>query len=240
MTENEIVKQYDLLKEYYNKFLKDKNVKFPNLKTGDNYTKDALTLIYLSLNYPNTKVVSKSELTRFIQEYYPDVNDVQQARHLGAQKGWYIVSGTRNDNITNIKPGEYKLVSLESTYPGFTGQKRIETISGDYWEDLKQSYNYRCATCGSKEGEANFNWPETITKLQKGHMDPNKPLEEGNIIPQCEKCNRADRNYWIYDEKGRVVKIANPKVVDNCSIKIQKEIYARLYKKFNGEKPTEN
>ncbi|MBR2908899.1 MAG: hypothetical protein IKC11_00950 [Clostridia bacterium] len=240
MTENEIVKQYGLLKEYYNKFLKDKNVKFPNLKTGDNYTKDALTLIYLSLNYPNTKVVSKSELTRFIQEYYPDVNDVQQARHLGAQKGWYIVSGTRNDNITNIKPGEYKLISLESTYPGFTGQKRIETISGDYWEDLKLAYNYRCATCGSKEGEANFNWPETITKLQKGHMDPNKPLEEGNIIPQCEKCNRADRNYWIYDEKGRVVKIANPKVIDNCSIKIQKEVYARLYKKFNGEKPSEN
>ena len=40
-------------------------------------------------------------------------------------------------------------------------------------------------------------------------MDPSKPLEPGNIIPQCEKCNRADRNYWIYDEKGRVVGIAN-------------------------------
>ena len=69
---------------------------------------------------------------------------------------------------------------------------------------------------------------------------PKGALEEGNIIPQCEKCNRADRNYWIYNEKGRVVKIANPKVIDNCSIKIQKEIYARLYKKFNGEKPSEN
>ena len=167
MTENEILQTYSLITDYYNKFLKNKNVKLPNLKSGNKYTKDALTLIYLANGYPNTKTISKSELTRFIQEYYPDVNDVQQARHLGAQKGWFIVSGTRNDNITHINPGEYKLISLETTYPGFTGQKRVESISGNYWEDLKQAYNYRCAICGSKEGEPNFNWPETITKLQK-------------------------------------------------------------------------
>lgn len=240
MNDNEIKLQYEMIKTYYEKYLKILGVKMPNLKSGNNYTKDALTLIFLSLNYPNTKVITKSELTRFIQRFYPDVNDVQQARHLAAQKGWFIASGTRNDNITDIKSGEYKLISLERAYPGFNAQKRIEKFTGNYWEDLKKSYDYRCATCGSKEGEPNYNWPETITKLQKGHMDPNKPLEEGNIIPQCEKCNRADRNYWIYDEKGRVVKIANPKVIDNCSIKIQKEIYARLYKKFNGEKPSEN
>ena len=231
-----IEETYSLILKYYNQYLKKENVKMPNLKSGDKYTKDALTLVYLAQNYPNTNVVTKSELTRFIQQYYPDVNDVQQARHLGAQKGWYIISGTRNDNITNINPGEYKLMTLETSYPGFTGQKRVENISGYYWEDLKIAYDYRCATCGSKEGEPNYNWPETITKLQKGHMDPNKPLEEGNIIPQCEKCNRADRNYWIYDAKGRVIKIANAKVIDNCSIEIQKQIYARLYKKFKGEK----
>ena len=113
-------------------------------------------------------------------------------------------------------------------------------LSGDYWEDLKRAYGYRCATCGSKEGEPNFNWPETLTKLQKGHMNPNKPLIEGNIIPQCEKCNRADRNYWEYDAKGRVIKVANPKVIDSCSNEIQWAIYKRLYKKFNGQNPTEN
>jgi len=57
-------------------------------------------------------------------------------------------------------------------------------------------------------------------------------LEEGNIIPQCEKCNRADRNYWIYDKKGRVVAIANEKVIDKCSKEIQLKIYERLKKKF--------
>ena len=30
-----------------------------------------------------------------------------------------------------------------------------------------------------------------IVRLQKGHMDPSKPLEAGNIIPQCQVCNRA-------------------------------------------------
>ena len=78
-----------------------------------------------------------------------------------------------------------------------------------------------------------------ITKLQKGHMNPNKPLEEGNIIPQCETCNRADRNYWIYDEKGRVVQIANAKVIDNCSDKIKLEIYERLYEMYKGKNPKE-
>lgn len=59
-------------------------------------------------------------------------------------------------------------------------------------------------------------------------MDPSKPLEPGNIIPQCEKCNRADRNYWIYDEKGRVVGIANEKVVDKWPKSLKIKIYERL------------
>ena len=91
MTEDKIVSQYELIKSYYDKYLKTKNVKLPNLMIGNKYTKDALTLVFLSQNYPNTKAITKSSLTRFIQRFYPDVNDVQQARHLGAQKGWYIV-----------------------------------------------------------------------------------------------------------------------------------------------------
>ncbi len=240
MEDSYIENQYNLIKEYYNKFLKDKNVKLPKLKSKKGYTKGALILVFLSQNYPNTRKYTKTELTKFIKEYYPEVNDVQQARHLGAQSGWYIISGTRNDTCSDeLKHGEYQLVTLETNYPGFTGEKRLDCINNDYWETLKASYNYRCATCGSKEGEPNLHWPNTITKLQKGHMNPNKPLIEGNVIPQCEKCNRPDENYWIYDKKGRVVKIANPIIIDKCSLEIQKEIYSRLYKKFNGKNPTD-
>ena len=48
-----------------------------------------------------------------------------------------------------------------------------------------------------------------ITKLQAGHINPSKPLELGNIIPQCQVCNRPDRDRWIYDKTGRVIEIAD-------------------------------
>ena len=43
------------------------------------------------------KEVSKQELTDFIRQFYPETNDVQQARHLSKQKGYNIISGTRGD-----------------------------------------------------------------------------------------------------------------------------------------------
>ena len=236
---DEIIKStYDLISRYHSEYLSQYGVKLPHLKSGNAYTKEALVLVYLSQDYPDTKIITKNELTEFIRQYDPNVLDVQQARHLGAQKGWFILSGTRNDNASEtIKPGEYKLKTLEKPYPGFTSERREATIDGDYWENLKKAYDYRCACCGSKEGEPHRYWKNTTTMLQKGHKDPSKPLEPGNIIPQCEKCNRPDRNYWIYDDKGRVVKIANVKIIDTCSTKIQKEMYARLFTKFHGKNP---
>ena len=231
MTDKEITDIYNLLKKYHKEYLEAKGVKLPKLKLSDKYTKDALTLVYLARNYPDTKTVSKSELTGFIKHYYPDVNDVQQARHLAAQKGWYILSGTRKDNESDgVNTGEYKLKNLTESYPGFTHERRQLLTDNDYFENLKAQYDYRCATCGSKEGEPHRYWKSTTTVLQKGHMNPTKPLDVGNIIPQCEKCNRPDRNYWIYDQKGRVVGIGNEKVIDNCSKDIQEKIFERLTK----------
>lgn len=238
LSEKQIKETYDLITDYHTKHLASHGVKLPKLKNGQKYTKDALVLVYLAQGYPNTSVVSKTELTEFIKQYYPDTNDVQQARHLGAQKGWFILSGTRNDNTsTNIPAGSYKLFSLEKYYDGFTAERREELFTGDYWEELKRAYNYRCACCGSEEGKEHRYWKNIIVTLQKGHKDPSKPLEEGNIIPQCESCNRPDRNYWVYDDKGRVVSIANEKVIDTCSESIQRKIYKRLYTKYNGQNP---
>ena len=233
MTDHEIEKLYDLIKEYHEKYLDKHGVVLPNLKRDGKFTKDALVLTYLAQNYPNTPIVSKDELTKFIRIYYPDVNDVQQARHLGNIKGWYVLSGTRKDNESlQVERGCYKLLTLEKCYPGFNRLRRSDLAGDDYFENLKRLYGYRCATCGSKEGEDNYRYPGTITVLQKGHMNPNKPLEPGNIIPQCEKCNRPDRNYWIYDERGRVIGIANEKVIDKCSKTLKNKIYLRLKEEF--------
>lgn len=229
----EIKTLYSEIEKEWKKNLSKFGVSFPRLKNGGRYTKDALVLVYLYKNIG--KAISKEELTSFIKQYYPNTNDVQQARHLGQQKGWFILSGTRGDieaREHGIKAGEYMLVTLETHYPNFTNLRRIYEGDGNSWEQIKKLYNYRCVTCGSEEGKPNIHYPSSMTKLQKGHKDPTKALTKDNIIPQCDKCNRADRNYFIYNNKGRVVKIANPKVVLRPPLKVQIDTLKLLIKKF--------
>jgi len=234
----EIIEQYNLIKSYHKKYLEKYGVILSKLDNGNgSFTMNALVLVYLSLGYPKTRNVSKTELTSFIRDFYPDVNDVQQARHLGAQDGWWIVAGGRDNIVLKIKRGYYQLYTLERPYPDFKKGHRDSDTSN--WEELKVQYGYRCATCGSREGEPHFHWSGTKTILQKGHKDPNKPLVPGNIIPQCQKCNRADRNRWVYDDKGRVIKLANPNFILNSDKDVLWKVYCLLYKKFNGKSPNE-
>jgi putative hemolysin len=224
---------YTSIKDLWEKYLKDENVKLPSLKRGSSFSKDALVLTYLYKKIE--QIVSKEELTNFIKKYYPDTNDVQQARHLAAQFGWYIISGTRHDfeaKERKLKSGDYMLITLEKPYPGFTHRRRFCGLDGGEWNEIKEHYGNRCAMCGSKEGEANIHYPSSITILQKGHIDPLKPLELGNIIPQCEKCNRPDRNYFVYDKKGRVSKVADPKFILKSDKEVQKKILEILSAKF--------
>jgi len=227
---------YKIIKDYHIKHLKAQGVKLPRLKLSGKYTRDALILIYLAQNYPKTKPVSKAELTQFIRKYYPNTNDVQQARHLGAQKGWFIAAGGRDNRDVCLSRGEYQLLTLEKKYPAFHGH-RIEKTED--WESLKKEYGYRCITCGSEEGKYNIHYPNTITKLQKAHKDPSKPLISGNIIPQCGKCNRADRNNWVYDERGKVIKLANPNAIKRSEKNIRWAVYKILYQEFKAVNPNE-
>jgi hypothetical protein len=236
LSKNEIIKQYQLIKEYYNKYLKRYRVVLPRLyDKNKKFTKNALVLVYLSIGYPKTRKISKTEITQFIRNFYPTVNDVQQPRHLGAQDGWWIAAGGRDNIVMKIKRGYYQLYTLERPYPAFKKEHRLSDTSD--WEEIKSRYSYRCATCGSKEGEPHFHWPGTKTKLQKSHKDPNKPLIAGNIIPQCQKCNRADRNRWVYDDKGRVIKLAKPSFVKNFDKEVRYKIYKILYKEFKAKNP---
>ena len=238
MTQKTIHKIYNQIEQYYKKYLKKYGVILPQLKNNNRlYTKDALVLIYLSQKYPRTSKATKSDLTKFIRKYYPDTNDVQQARHLGAQKGWWVLAGGRDNIVKSLKRGEYQLHTLKKPYPGFTKQRRkLKSLS---WSGIKQIYSYRCASCGSEEGKPHFHWPKTKTILQKAHKNPEHPLTKENIIPQCQKCNRADRNRWIYDNKGRVIKLANAQVIKSCSELVQKKVYRILYKKYKGLSPQE-
>ncbi|XOB46495.1 MAG: hypothetical protein ACKKMV_03525 [Candidatus Nealsonbacteria bacterium] len=236
LSKSEIIKQYRLIKEYHEKCLKKYGVVLPKLyDKNKKFTKNALVLVYLSFGYPKTRKVSKTEITQFVREFYPNVNDVQQPRHLGAQDGWWIVAGGRDNIVVNIKRGYYQLHTLEKPYPSFKKGHRLVDTSD--WKKIKAMYSYRCATCGSREGEPHFHWSGTKTKLQKSHKNPNKPLIAGNIIPQCQKCNRADRNRWIYDNKGRVIKLAKPSFVKNFDKDVRRKIYKILFNEFKGANP---
>lgn len=210
LSDAQINKIWAIISSNHAKYLHDKGVSLPKLKNKQGaYTKDALVLVALAYGYPKTEIVSKAELTEFMKYYYPDVVDVQQGRHLGMQKGWNIVSGQRGDEASkkfNVPAGSYKLVDLKNTHPAFI-QERREGFKGD-WNGLKAQYGNRCACCGAKEGEKHWLRKGVTVQLQQGHMDPNLPLVEGNIIPQCQICNRPDRNRWIYDKTGRAIEIA--------------------------------
>ena len=122
-----ILRIYDNIVQYHKKYLKKYGVQLPKLKNskGD-YTKDALTLIYLSKSYPNTKKTTKQELTQFIRKYYPNTNDVQQARHLGAQKGWWVLAGGRDNIVRSLKRGEYQLHTLKRALSWFYKEQETD------------------------------------------------------------------------------------------------------------------
>lgn len=138
LSNEKIIEIFKLIGEFYDKYLKHYEVKPVNLRDkSGNFTKDALVLVYLAQNYPDTKAVSKAELTEFIRNFYPDVSDVQQARHLSKQKGYNIISGTRGDIGAKIPAGYYKLVDLKTPYPSFKSNRRSGVEKADF-EELKK------------------------------------------------------------------------------------------------------
>lgn len=225
----ELKRFYEEIEDNWEKHLKKYSVKMHNLSSGGKYTINSLVLIYLYSKLG--KIVSKHELTEFLKSMGIESNDVQQARHLAQQSGWYILSGTRGDaecQEYGIKPGEYMLKTVDEPYPSYKQLKRTESLNASSWDELKSMYDYRCATCGSKEGEKNFLYPASNTTLQQGHKDPSKPLTMDNTIPQCPFCNRASRNYFVFDNKGRVEKINDPQFVLRSNKEIQKEMLKLL------------
>jgi len=149
------------------------------------------TLEYLYQNLNEWK--SKEEIIRAIGY---DGNDLQAPRHL-PEKGWYI----KQDNKAN-----YKLVSVEKTYPNWIPDKRKTNISANSWEELKQKYNYECASCGSKESKPHRH-TNKIVKIEKGHKDPDKDLTLDNTIPQCNYCNKRSKDTYKFDNYGWHIEI---------------------------------
>ena len=169
-------------------------IKFP--KAG--VSKNSFVLCYLYERIG--EVVSKEELTDFIRLYWPNTSDVQQARHLGRQNGFYI-----QGKASGIGNGKYKLLTLEKPHPSYVKDKTAG-VSAASFEELKKAYDYKCATCGNEEGKADRYNEDVIVKLEKGHMDPRKSLED-NCIPQCRECNGQYKDKYVFNQQGRIIEV---------------------------------
>jgi len=158
--------------------------------------------------------------------------DAQTLRHMSNVQGFNARS--RNGNMPDgsvLKPGQYALVDMLTTAPGWKNNRSEAVKTGD-WEDIKKHYNYKCACCGSEEGKANNRKQGTITVLEKGHMDPHKPLGPGNMIPQCQICNKPYLDHVVFDKNGYVWAIADTKLLERADETTQKACWEYLKQKY--------
>jgi hypothetical protein len=228
MTRDEFNKGYASLLQVYNSGpLPDHGVYMPGMETGGRPTKDALVLVYLYLNFGLP--VLKKDLTTVVREFYPETADVQQGRHLGRQKGWHIISGTSSRNAR----GSYILSSLDMPHPGFSSSRRNIDLAGSTWEEVKIRYRNMCATCGAVEGEPHRHDSLTLTFLEKSHMDPTRPLDGDNTIPQCQLCNKAYRDRFCFDSNGRVTRLSDPSFILSHSPEFISKLYELIRDHMN-------
>lgn len=63
-------------------------------------------------------------------------------------------------------------------------------------------------------------------------MNPNKRLEISNTIPQCQICNQQYKDYFVFNERGRVIEIASEGIVLKSSRLVQKKVFEALKRIF--------
>lgn len=191
-TEAENNKYRDLYQEW-ELYLKPYSIKLP--KKNDSL---GCALLYLYMNMGIA--IHIDEIKKFVEDKGCTLTgtDPLQVRHLSTQRGFHI-----------DKEGRFKhrLVTIEKPAPSFIREKRVIHLSQDIWNTLLKEYDYQCVNCGSEEDKP-MRWDKTVvTKLQKGHMDPRKELNEANCIPQCSFCNQRYKNKAVFDKRGQVIKL---------------------------------
>ena len=187
--------------------VKTKFEKSPLPSLGINFPKEgsqkADTLIYL-YNHLGS-VVKKKDVERDVfTERKENPKDLQDLRHLSKQNGFNILQGGYEYQGRILKKGEYVLVGFETSNE-FWSFKRRDNSKLD-WESMKKEYDYMCATCGSSEGKPHRYTQKNVV-LEQGHMNPEKPMTNENIIPQCSECQTYYKNRAVFDKLGRVINV---------------------------------
>lgn len=206
-------------KEFENSPLPSIGVKLPKENT-----QKGQTLLFLFEN--KGKVVSKdlAEASVF-SRMNSQPKDLQSLRHLGKQDGFDILQGGQEFNGSVLKRGEYVLLGFSKPNEFWRFARRDESDLD--WTGLKNKYNHSCATCGAVEGKVHRFTKQTVV-LEKGHMDPAKPMSDDNIIPQCKDCNKVAKNDLVFDQFGRVRKLTLEGIMKRQSLNDLRELKKML------------
>ena len=187
-------------------------------------TQKGQTLLFLFEN--KGKIVSKEAAEKSVfSRLSSQPKDLQSLRHLGKQDGFDILQGGQEFSGELLRRGEYVLVGFEkpNEFWGFTRRDESDLD----WSGIKSKYKLSCATCGAKEG-AEHRFTKQIVVLEKGHMDPSKPMTDDNIIPQCKDCNKVAKNDLVFDQYGRVRKLTLEGIMKRQSLNDLKQLKKML------------
>ena len=210
---------YEKVEDAHTKYLARFGVKLPKRRT---YKGIWLAML---MHYSGGEV-HKDHISDAVRREFPNAARDQQVRHL-KRDGWNLQGEGGTHQLDFYRPS--------STYQNDV-VRRTSLDRGDF-EEIKRAFSSCCATCGAREGMLDVRYTSEPVKLQRGHMDPHKPGNDpGNVIPQCQFCNRAYRSDFTFDSKGRVRAIADLGPVKRASMAVRRKVLDWLRKDFAGRK----
>ncbi|MDA7982541.1 MAG: hypothetical protein MPJ79_00190 [Alphaproteobacteria bacterium] len=199
--------------------LKQHGVKLPKRETGKG-CQLAILFHYFG------KEVDKNRISEILRRHFPNLAPDQQVRHL-KRDGWNIEGAG----------GKHKIADPKVPHPNFINnlKNRTGNLANADFDTLKKAFKNCCATCGAKEGGEHPKYRgDPAVELQKGHCDPHKKLTVGNTIPQCQYCNLAYGDDFVFERDGRVKAVASIGPVRRASKSVQDEI--RKFLKTNASR----
>ena len=225
ISKDKIISYDSRVVDLWKKYLKKYGVKLPK----KNDTQERLWAAILLILYDECpgQWIHKDDVGELARLVNPRLGADHQVRHL-KRVGWNLETDPK-------RKGWHRFYDPHRPSPEFENDRlRHVSITGEDFDELKRAYSNRCATCGAEEGKPDVRYGSLdLVVLQKGHMNPSREGVKGNILPQCQFCNRAYKDDFEFDSKGRVRAVASLRPIRRASEKVKRVVYDFLREHFN-------
>jgi len=221
-TPEELQVAWQELQDIHSEYLALHKVKIP---TVTHYAKSQKAIWLSVLWHYREREVPKDEVSAIVRREMPTAAADQQVRHL-KRDGWNIGRSPGRHKLDPYKPSQ-EFINANAA--------KSRTLQSADFDAIKTRHGHRCATCGAKDGLPHPLYGAERVKLQRGHRDPHEAGNNpGNIIPQCQFCNRAYKGDFTFDEKGRIHAVAGIGPVRRASDHVKSQIWKFLNKNFGN------